>query len=119
VGLDRCLGQREEAGDLGVRQATGDLDQDLAFPGGQVGQVGTFALLVGEGAGEVLEQAARSTGGDDRVARVNLADRGEQVGRGSVLEQEPGRAGLDRGERVLVQIERRQHDDSGGLWQRL
>ena len=50
---------------------------------------------------------------DDRVALVHGANRIEQRLRFRVLQQETGRAGVDRGHHVFVQIERRQNDHTG------
>jgi len=48
------------------------------------------------------------------VACVYGADGGDQLGRGSGLEQEAGRAGPERVHHVVVEVERRQHHHPGG-----
>ena len=47
-------------------------------------------------------------GASSASPRGHRPDRGDQVVRRSVLEQEPGGAGTERGEHVLVEVERGQ-----------
>src|SRR5215469_10610379 len=108
VGLDGCLGQEEPLGDLGVGVAGGDLDEDLAFPHGQLAQLGRFRGG-GGGAGQVgqerVEEPAGDGGGDDRVPAGDGADRRQQVRRRDVLEQEAAGTGAQPGVGVLVEVE--------------
>jgi hypothetical protein len=64
---------------------------------------------------EVVEQAARDLRRQLSVARRHRADRLDQPRRRGVLEQEAAGSGPDRVVDVLVEIERRQHEDAGGV----
>ena len=136
VGLDRGHGQPLPVADLLVGQAQGDERQDLALALGQggdllrglrrpdrldrvLGGVASGAGVIAEGAADLAgahggEQPARGPRGDDGVAVVDGADRGDEVlGRG-VLEQETGRTGLDGAHDVAVGVEGGQDDDPPG-----
>ena len=61
--------------------------------------------------GEVLDQPSGGRRRDHGVAAVDGSDRGKEIDRRSVLEQEAGGSRLQRLIGVLVDVERRQHDD--------
>jgi hypothetical protein len=63
VCLDCGLGQEELGGDLGVRQARCDLDEDLPFTGGERVEPGRLRQLRFRAEGEVQFPSAHITGG--------------------------------------------------------
>ena len=63
--------------------------------------------------GELLDETAGDAGRDQRVARRDHADRGQDVLQRHVLDQEAARAGPQRGVHVIVIVERGEHDDPG------
>ncbi len=119
MGFHGGFGQAEPFGDLGVGQAGGDLGEDLAFPRGQLFHLGRqrrpgAAARVGQVRQERGEQPPGDGGRDDGVAAGDRADRGQQVVRRDVLEQEAARAGPQPGVGVLVEVERGQDEHPGG-----
>lgn len=63
--------------------------------------------------GHERDEAAGDRGGEHPVAGVDELDRADDLGWRGVLEQEPGRAGLQRAQHELVGVERRE-DEHGG-----
>ncbi len=93
--LDRSLGQVQGRGDLAVGPAGGELGEDGPFPVGQLAEQGVLALLparIGQQGRELVDQPPGRGGSQDRVARGDRADGGEQLGGRGVLEQEPAGA---------------------------
>ncbi len=121
--LDRRLRQHQPLRDLGVGEAARDQQQHLALARGQL--LEPFALSRVEAVVAALvarrrqpvrvgvEQPARDARGDHRVAAGDRPDRGQQVGRLRVLEQEAAGAGAQRRVDVLVEVEGREDDDPG------
>src|SRR6476659_1813321 len=105
MGLDRGLGDAESAGDLVVGQSLRDSSQDLGLAFGQRVQP-CIALRYGV----LLDQAARDGWREQGHPFTCGADGGEQLMLWCVLEEEPGGAGLQRTEDVLVEVERRHHE---------
>jgi hypothetical protein len=64
-------------------------------------------------AGELVDQAPGGRRGNDGTAGVHGSDREEQFFGRDVLQQEAAGPGLQRGEGVLVEVERGQHQDPG------
>ncbi len=122
MGLDRRLREHEALGDLGVRQPFTEGLEDLELARGEVGEarVVPAGRCLGRGggavlrelAGEHLEHAARDARGDGGVAARDGADRPDELAGLGVLEEEAARPGAQGGERVLVEVERREDDDA-------
>jgi hypothetical protein len=114
MGLDRGLGDVQQPRDLRVGQAGADLGQHLTLPDGELGEVaalrGTRRRQVRQ---EAADQAARGGGRHHRVAVVHAADGVQKLLRRRRLQQEPAGPGAQRGERVLVQVERGEDQDPG------
>ena len=108
VRLHRRLGHEQRRADLGVRRAARDLQQHRVLAVGQRLQA-RVRRRAREAVGDLLEQPPRGAGRDDGVAGRHRADRGEQLLRLGVLEQEAARAGADGREDVLVEVEGREH----------
>ena len=130
VGLDGRLGDVEALGDLGVGEAVGDGEQDLALALGQAGQRRVLgrpdaairsaagpavADRSGSGVGVLLEQAPGDARRHDGVTAGHRADGGDELGRRHVLEQEPAGAGPQRAEGVLVEVERGEDEHPGAI----
>ena len=116
VGLDGRLGEDQALGDLGVGQAAGDLEQDLALPGGQQLQAGEFGGSDGRrGSGQAVrkgrQQPARDAGSDHRIAVGDRADGRQQLPGRRVLEQKAAGAGAQPGVDVFVEVEGGEDDD--------
>ena len=116
MGPGRPLGDAELVSDRPVRQAAGDAAQDLPLAGGQRGQASpTRRRAAPAGDRRAVAHPPGDDPGDGRV-EVDLAgrrgpDRRGQVVRLGVLEQEPRRAGLDRGDDACLLDEARERDD--------
>src|SRR5579884_130930 len=116
VGLDRRLADVEALGDLGVRQAPGQLAQHLQLTAGELlGQ-----LVEGRPpgartgvAGELVEQAPGHPRLDEGVTPSHRPHPRHQVVGGHVLQQEAAGAGPNRVEQVLVEIEGGEDEDPG------
>lgn len=78
--LDRRLREELHRGDLGVRQALGGAEQDLALTRGQPVEVGTRRGR--RALAEPFEHGPGRTRGDDLRALGHGPDRGEQQARG-------------------------------------
>ena len=102
-------------GDLLVRQALGDEDHDLALAIGQLGQRGAVGLAAAGPGGELGDQPAGHRRRQQGLAAGDDPHGPDELGRLGVLDEEPGRAGSERLEHVLVELERRQdeHADVG------
>jgi hypothetical protein len=64
-------------------------------------------------AGHHRDQPTRHRGGEHAVARVHVLDRADDVRRRRVLEQEAGRACLQRAQHELVGVEGGEHEHGG------
>ena len=62
---------------------------------------------------EVLDQPPGQPGGEDTIAGGDSSDGRHQLGWRDVLEQEAARPGAQRGEHVLVEVERREDEHRG------
>ncbi len=111
--LHRLLADGEAAGDLGVGQALGDQPEHLGLAGREGAERRQPVGGRRPAAGELGDQAAGDGGGDQRVARGDDPDGVEQPLGGDVLEQEPAGPGVQCVVHVLVEVERRQHQDAG------
>ena len=112
----RPLGDRQLPGDAPVGQAAGQQEEHLALAGGEGlehPRVRPSRPDVGRTDGEALQQTAGRRGRHDRVAGVDMVDRGHELLQGGVLEEEAPGAGADRLEGVLIEVEGRQHQDPG------
>ena len=103
-----------------VGQALADLDQHLPFTRGEdVQPAGGLALpLVAGSVGELGDHPPGHGRGQHRVTVVHGDDGPDEFLWRGVLEQEAGRAGLQRPEDVVVGVEGGQHDDRGRVLQR-
>jgi hypothetical protein len=113
VALDSRFGHDELLGDLAVREAAGDENEDLALAGRDLFEHRRRWLeRVGAG-GEVFDQPPGDRGREQRFAIVDDAYRLEQAFARGVFEEESGRAGAEGAEDVLVEVEGRQHEHAG------
>jgi hypothetical protein len=110
VGLDRGLGEMQGGRDLGVRPPAGDLQQNRALAVAQSREPRVVDRRVRQRAGDLFEQPARRGRRHYRVAGRDRPDRGQQLLRLGVLQQEAAGAGAQRWEHVLVEVERGQDD---------
>ena len=111
----RPLGDRQVPGDAVVGKPAGEQEEHLFLAGGEPVQRSRLGVGHGGGmGGEAVNEAARRAWGHDRVAVVNVTDRGHELLQGGVLEQEAAGAGADRLEGVLVEVEGGQDQDPGG-----
>jgi hypothetical protein len=117
VRLDRRLGEEEALGDLGVRKAASELDQDLPLPRGELVELGVpcaaGAYWVRELVRKQVEEAPGHARRDDRVADGDAADGPDKLRWQNVLQDEAARAESKRTERVFIQVEGRQDQDTG------
>ena len=98
------------ARDLGVGEPARDQLEDLELARGQLVEAGRRLGDRGRDLGELLDQAARDRGRQQRLAARHDADAlGELLGR-DVLEQEAAGARAQRLVDVLVEVEGGQHD---------
>lgn len=88
VGLHGRLRDVHAGGDFGVGQALGDQQQHLAFPLGKLGEPRVLGRAGTELAGELVEQPPGDRRGHHRVALGDHPDRGQQLLRRHVLQQE-------------------------------
>ena len=95
-------------------QPARDLQQDRPFAVAQRREPRIVHRRPRQRARDVLEQPARRGRGHDRLAGRDRPDRRQQLLRPGVLEQEAAGAGAQRGEHVLVEVERRQDDHPRG-----
>src|SRR5690625_4146933 len=116
VGLHGRLRHVQLRRDLLVRPAAGHEHEDLALAVGErIEHRGLGLLRIGQHAREVGDEPSGGGGGDDGLALVHGADRGEHLlGRG-VFEEERRGADLDRLEHVFVEVEGREDDDLRGV----
>ena len=63
---------------------------------------------------ELVDQPPGDARRDERVAARGVPDRAQQIDGLGVLQEEPGGAGADRLEHVLVEVERGEHHDVHG-----
>ncbi len=112
VRLHGGLADEQVGGDLRVGQPARHQLQHLDLAVGQRVQGVRHRLLAGrQMRGVLVQQPARDARGEHRLTGGHHTDRLHQlVGRG-VLEQEAARPGLQRLHHVLVEVERRQHQD--------
>ena len=105
--LDGGLRDHQLAGDLGIGRAAGHPDRDLALPLAERVQpaAGLGCLRVGAPAGVAADQLVGVGRRQDRLPAGDDAHALDDLGRWGVLEQEAGRAGLQRPEDVLVEVE--------------
>ena len=110
MGARRRRADEQRLGDLVVAEPAGDERDDLALAVGQhASAVGVDRAVLGRAANSAISR--RVTLGRAAPRRRRVPDRPQQVGRLGVLQEEPGRAGADRLEHVLVEVERGQHHD--------
>ena len=77
------------------------------------------ACRIGRGLrGQALDDRARHRRGEEEVAGGDGVDGGDQLLRPRALEQEPRRAGGERGEDVVVLLERREDHDADVVGER-
>jgi hypothetical protein len=116
VRLHSRLGDEEPLGDLGVGEAAGELRQDRQLPGCELVELGVgrsgCGLRVPELVRERVEEAPGHTRGDDGVPGGDGPDGADELGRQDVLQDKAAGAETERPERVLVQIESRQDQDT-------
>src|SRR5437588_1095903 len=98
--LDDELGR-----DLGIRQAASEQAQDVSLPGGQLVE----RRVRRRPPRELLDQTARARRGEQCVTVVHRVNRRDELVRGRRLQQEPRRAGPERVDDVLVEVECREH----------
>ena len=114
VGLRGQRRQEEALRDLVVGESLTDEPQHLGLAlreRGEAARVGGIPHTQGR----ALEKASRHTGGEQRVAVGDDADRADEVDGLGVLHEEPARACADRARDVLVQLEGRDdHDADAG-----
>ena len=103
VGLGGGQADVQVGCDLGIGQAEPDQGQDLALPFGYVIPRDYRARLGFGAPGELRDKTPGDPGGEQRVAGRDHPDRGQQVGRRGVFQQEAAGAPAQRGEDVLVQ----------------
>jgi len=112
VGLHGLLADREAGGDLGVGEALGDEAQHAGLAGGERIQGREASGRWGWAApGELGDEPAGDGRRDQGVAGRHDPHRVEELLGGDVLEQEPAGAGVEGVVDVLVEIERREHQD--------
>ena len=90
-----------------------DRDGDLALAVGQLGEQPERVRGHGRRAvgGHEVDELARDGRREHRVARRDEADRSQDLRRRRVLDEEARGAVAQRGEDVVVDVERRQDDD--------
>ena len=101
-------------GDLGVGETARDEHEDLALARGQLVQPGGGCGGRRVVADVGLDQPPGDRRGEQRVASRDRVDRGQQVLRRDVLEQEAAGAGDERVEHVLVEVEGGEHQHPRG-----
>src|SRR4051794_18942911 len=112
VRLHRRLGHEQLLGDLGIREAARDQSQHLLLAGGQILESRELRLgLRAAAAHELADHTLRHRRRQERVALRDHVDRSDELLGRRVLEEEPARAGAQRLVHVLVEVERRQHQD--------
>ena len=90
--LDGRLPDDQLGGDLAVRLAGREQPEHFELSRGELVESGG-GVDGGSRGGELLDQPACDAGGEEGVALPDGADRGDELARGHVLEEEPARAG--------------------------
>jgi hypothetical protein len=113
VGLDRGLLDHQLLGDLAVAEPARQQRQHVALARGQLAE---SRLLAGHDDRPTLGHPVDHPPGDrrrqQRLPRGHGVDGGDQVLGPGALQQEPGRAGAERSEDVLVVLERGHDQDA-------
>src|SRR5262249_54049166 len=108
-------------GDLGIGQASPDGERNVTLALAERGETParTLVALAGLGvAGEELDKRAGDGWGEHAVTGVDGFDGPDELGRGRVLEHEPGRARTQRAQDELVRLKRGQDQNRRRLWLR-
>src|SRR3569833_2334526 len=97
----------ERSRDLCVRHPAREEQKNVAFTGGQLVECGNDRRRPRG----LLDQPPRARGGEGRIAVVRRTDGGDELLRRRGLEQEAGSTRAECLDDVLVQVERREHED--------
>jgi len=108
--LDGGVGHDELLGDLRVGEAAGDEFQDVELAGRQVVELWGRLLRGWVVADERLDQPPGDGRGEQGFSVADGADARDELFGWDVLEQESARAGMQRVEDVLVEVEGGQHE---------
>ena len=112
VGPDRGLLDDEGVGDLPVGEPSGQEAENLAFSGGQARQGAGRPQVRDRLLGHAVDDASSDRGRQQRLAARRRVDCGDQLLRPGAFEQEAGRAGPERPEDVVVELEGGQDQDA-------
>ena len=115
VRLHRRLGHEQRGGDLSVRQAAGHEDEHLSLAFGQfVERARGDTGASGRWANSSMSRRV-TAGASSASPRRHHANRVHELLGRTILQQEPARAGAQRVIDVLVEVERREHQDLGAV----
>jgi hypothetical protein len=114
VGLDRAFLHDEPYGDLGIGQPLGNQPEHVELPASQSAEYRGNGCRGPEGTGEAADKTPGGEGIDKGAASGDSANRLDELRLRRVLEEEPARPGLERPVDVLVVVEGRQHQHTGG-----
>src|ERR1039457_6675013 len=116
VRLDRRLGNEEPLRYLAVRQPVRDQDQYLVLPLGEVIETRRRRSLPGrQHRRELVDEPPGGGWRYHGIAGVHRPDREQQLVGRDILQQEAAGPRLERGERVLIEVEGGEHENAGAV----
>ena len=112
MGLGRWQAHMQRVGELGVGKAAGDEPENVPLTVGELVELGSSFRWQRRPIREVGDQPAGNAGREQRVARGDHPDRGQQLGKGAALQRESARSGSHRLEDILIKVEGGEDEDA-------